>query len=202
MSGWREALFQWGWGGLIGVGRSLKMSAVTITAAPPHAQAFAFEQQPFAAAPHANANESVRAAASNDAGANAGAGGEGSASATATRSIGQNGRLREDGIPDAERTYTTVMHLSPLAFLWIGPLALGIPLTMWLMRKDKSHFTDDHGREIANFAISWVVLSVGLVWTVVVPIALTIVAIISVIRGAMAASRNEYFRYPMTVRFL
>jgi uncharacterized protein len=178
------------------------MSAVTITAAPPHAQAFAFERQPFAADPHASANEAARPAASDDAGANAGAGGEGSASATATRSLGQNGRLREDGVPDADRTYTTVMHLSSLAFLWVGPLGPAIPLIMWLMRKDKSHFTDDHGREIANFTISWVILSIVLVWTVVVPVALAIVAIISVIRGALAASRNEYFRYPMTIRFL
>jgi uncharacterized protein len=176
------------------------MNAVMILAAPPQAVAAAFEQAPFVAAPHAA--ESVRPAASVGAGADAGAPAAGNTPSPAVHSIGQNGRLREEGVPDTDRTYTTVMHLSPLAFLWIGPLALGIPLIMWLMRKDKSHFTDDHGREIANFAITWMVLSVALVWTVVVPIVLTIVAVVSVIRGALAASRNEYFRYPMTIRFL
>ncbi len=118
------------------------------------------------------------------------------------RAIVRDGRLREEVLADSDRTFAIMMHLSPLAFLWIGPFALAIPLVMWLMRKEQSRFTDDHGREIVNFMITWVLLSVALVWTLVVPIILTIVAIVSIIRGSVAASRNEYFRYPMTIRFL
>ena len=41
-----------------------------------------------------------------------------------------------------------------------------------------------------------------LVWTIVVPIVLMVVGVIGVIRGALASTRGEYFRYPMTIRFL
>jgi uncharacterized Tic20 family protein len=116
--------------------------------------------------------------------------------------VDANGNLREESVADADRNYVVALHLSPLAFLWVGPFALIIPLVMWLVKKDESRFINDHGRETVNFLLTWALLSTVLVWTIVVPIALTVVAIVSVIRGSIAASRREYFRYPMTIRFL
>jgi uncharacterized Tic20 family protein len=97
------------------------------------------------------------------------------------------------------------MHLSPLAFLWVGPFALAIPLVMWLVRKDQSRFADDHGREVVNFMISLAVLHIASAITVIGLVlwpAMWVMAIVGVIRGSVAAGRNEYFRYPMTIRFL
>lgn len=97
------------------------------------------------------------------------------------------------------------MHLSPLAFVWIGPFALAIPLVLWLVRKDESAFADDHGRETVNFLISFVLLHLVLAITIIgllaIPV-LWIVWIVGMVRGAVAAGRAEYFRYPMTIRFL
>jgi uncharacterized Tic20 family protein len=126
-------------------------------------------------------------------------------STAAWQTIGANGRLREEGLNDSDRNYAICMHLSPLAFLWIGPFALAIPLVMWLMRKDQSRFADDHGREIVNFLMSLAVLHLALgitfVGLVLWPV-MWVVAVVAVIRGSIAASRNEYFRYPVTIRFL
>ena len=61
------------------------------------------------------------------------------------------------------------------------------------------------GREVVNMSITGVIFfligavtGIGMVFWVV----WAFVACISVIRGATAAGRGEYFRYPMTIRFL
>jgi uncharacterized Tic20 family protein len=117
-----------------------------------------------------------------------------------------NGRMCDGEVPDVDRHMTMAMHLSPFATLiGLGPLALVIPLILWLVRKDESVFADDHGREILNAIISFFVLHLILLITLIGVIlwpVLWIVAIVSLIRGAIAASRGEYFRYPMTFRFL
>jgi uncharacterized Tic20 family protein len=113
-----------------------------------------------------------------------------------------NGRLRVDGLSETDRNFAVAMHLSPLAFFFIGPLAFAAPLVLWLIRKDQSGFNDDHGRETVNFLITYILFSILLVWTIIVPIVLMVIAIVSMIRGALASTRGEYFRYPMTIRFL
>jgi len=124
---------------------------------------------------------------------------------TASQSADADGRLREDGVTDSDRNFSVVMHLSPLAFIWIGPFALAVPLIMWLVRKDESRFVNDHGREIVNFMISLCVLHVITALTIVGLLAwpvLWVVAVVGMIRGSIAAGRSEYYRYPMTIRLL
>jgi uncharacterized protein len=113
-----------------------------------------------------------------------------------------NGRLRIAGLSETDRNFAVAMHLSPLAFFIMGPLAFAAPLVLWLIRKDQSAFNDDHGRETVNFLITYILFSILLVWTFIVPIVLMIIGAISIIRGALASTRGEYFRYPMTIRFL
>jgi uncharacterized Tic20 family protein len=116
--------------------------------------------------------------------------------------VGANGRLRDARVTDIERNFAVAMHLSPLAFVFIGPLALVIPLVLWLVRKDHSTFNDDHGRETVNFLISYLLWMLLFCWTIIIPVVLVIVGIVNMIRGAVAAGSGEYFRYPMTVRFI
>ena len=107
-------------------------------------------------------------------------------------------------ISDTDRQFGVGIHLSPLAAFVIGPLILA-PLVLWLIRKDKSAFVDDHGRETINALISFFIYNVVLVITVIGIIALPvlfIVGVVNLIRGAVAASRGDFFRYPMTMRFL
>jgi len=121
-------------------------------------------------------------------------------------SVGPRGRLREDGLPENDRLTAGVMHIWWLALaLPTGPLAVAIPIVLWIWRKERSRFLDDHGREATNFLISQVILSLGLAITgvgvVLLPI-IWVVGLVSIIRAAAAAWAGEYFRYPMTIRLI
>lgn len=118
----------------------------------------------------------------------------------------RRGRVRQQGLSDTDRNFAIATHLSPFAcFLGLGPLALAAPIVLWLVRRNQSVFNDDHGREIVNFGLTFVLLHLLLAVTVVglfVWPVLWVVAVVNMIRGAVAAGNGEYFRYPMTIRFL
>ena len=113
-------------------------------------------------------------------------------------------RLEQRGVADASRTWGVLMHLSRLGDI-ILPVPIVLTLIFWLLRKDKSTFEDDHGREALNFGISLViyhiVLGITIIGIALYPV-LWIVALVNMIRGAVAAGSGEYFRYPITIRFL
>jgi len=119
--------------------------------------------------------------------------------------IGPDNRLHAEGLPDVDRNCAIAMHLSPFSFVWIGPLAMAIPLIIWAARRSRTAFHDDHGREITNFMISFLVMHVLLAITFIgiplIPV-YWVVNAISLVRGAIAAGKGEYFRYPVTIRFL
>lgn len=115
-------------------------------------------------------------------------------------------RLRQEGLSSSDRNFAIWMHIAPLlAFFVVGPFAAVAPMILWFARRDQSSFADDHGRETLNMSITGVIFFVigiltgigflfWLVWAVV--------AMINVVRGAIAANNGEYFRYPMTIRML
>jgi uncharacterized Tic20 family protein len=94
---------------------------------------------------------------------------------------------------------------SPVAF----PLTIVAAVILWSIQKDRSSYIDDHGKEVLNFQLSTViyylacmplifVLGLG----VVLMVALSVVAIIGIVLGAVAAFRGEFFRYPICLRFI
>ena len=105
---------------------------------------------------------------------------------------------------DTDRHFGIAIHLSPLVAFLFGPAILA-PLVLWLIRKDQSPFVDDHGREMLNALLSFVVYHIVAVLTVIGIIALPvlyIVGVVNLVRGAVSASRGAFFRYPLTIRFL
>ena len=126
-------------------------------------------------------------------------------------SVDSNGKLHESGLSEADRSFALAIHLSPFAGM-VLPLLFLAPVVLWLIRKDQSRFVDDHGREMTNVLINSAIITVSAaifslpIITLVITIpALAIwyvVIVISQIRAAIAASKGEYFRYPMVVRFL
>ena len=122
------------------------------------------------------------------------------------------------------RTYTTVGHLLGLvsALDAMGFLGLIGSIIMWRIKAKESPFHDDHGREAVNFQISLllymiggaiilglftaITLGVGIILTgpaAVLGIVFLIgIRLVGCIRGAIAANRGEYYRYPMCLRFL
>ena len=108
--------------------------------------------------------------------------------------------------PDA--TYALFVHLSQLSSWVIGPFAIIVTLVLWLARKDDSPFLDDHGREAMNFTITMLIYSiiVGVLFFVGIGICLLpvllVFEIVAVIIAATRAANGQFYRYPMTIRFI
>lgn len=99
-------------------------------------------------------------------------------------------------------------HLAAFAGFFI-PLGnvLG-PLVIWLIKRNDSAFVDAQGKESLNFQISMtiyliaaIILSLILIGLPLL-IGLLLLEIIVVIIASIRASNGEYFRYPITIRFV
>lgn len=110
-----------------------------------------------------------------------------------------------------ERTYATFMHLAIFAAaLTSGGLIVSVPLVMWLIKRKKSPFIDDHGKEAINFQISLVIYSLltavvamitfGIGLLMFIPLA--VYALVFTVVAAIAANKGEYYRYPACLRVL
>lgn len=136
-----------------------------------------------------------------------------------------DGRVTDPAADSSERTYALFNHL--IGLLSLASSSVPIPgligtIIMWRIKCKESPFLDDHGREAVNFQISLLVyviggvalgvalsvLTLGLI-AVLMPvfagigvIGLVVLTLVGCIRGAMAANRREYYRYPMCIRFI
>ncbi|MFG0275469.1 MAG: DUF4870 domain-containing protein [Phycisphaerales bacterium] len=108
-----------------------------------------------------------------------------------------------------ERTYASFNHYIGLLSL-VDQTALGLigSIVMWAVKHKESPFLDDHGREAINFQLSLLlylivgtVVSFGGLTVVLVP-AFFIIRLIFCIKAGLAATRGEFYRYPITIRFL
>ena len=118
--------------------------------------------------------------------------------------------------PNKDSRYWAIgAHLSALVGGFLGglPAFLG-PLVVWLVRKDGDAYAAAHGRAALNFILSVLVYAaglvlislltfgLGLVLTVPAGIALGIGWLVLTIIGAVRASNDEIFRYPLTIQFV
>ncbi len=106
-----------------------------------------------------------------------------------------------------ERKHAQWIHLTVAgaSLAGIAPVAC---LVLWLVKRDESHYVDDHGREALNFHLSVLVYSaiIGILCLLKVGFALLpvlwVLTAVSGIRGCSAAGRGESFRYPVCLRFV
>lgn len=123
-------------------------------------------------------------------------------------------RIVDPDASQSERAYALWTHLGP-GMAWVVALfssGLGFPVPlliawiMWLSRKSESPFLDDHGKQSLNFQISLIALFIILALLSIptcffsvaaIPLVL-ILAIVGAVMGGIAASKGEFYRYPMT----
>ncbi len=106
--------------------------------------------------------------------------------------------------PQEDTTLAVLVHLSLFAFSLIGPLVL------YLVTKDdpSKPMTRYHAAEALNFHLSlliYAIVSAILILVVVglfLLLALAIGSVVLAIVAAVAASRREAYRYPLTIRFV
>lgn len=108
-----------------------------------------------------------------------------------------------------KRTWAMLCHLTALA-QYIGiPFGHIIgPLIIWLVKKDQMPEVDAHGKESLNFQISmsiYAAVSAILIFVVIgifLLIAIGILDLIFIIIASVKAYNGEFYRYPLTIRFI
>lgn len=105
--------------------------------------------------------------------------------------------------PSDERTWAIIGHLAPLLVSFLAPLVI------WLIFRERSRYVEDQAKESLNFQIFLLILAAA--FTVITVITLGIgsvlflafiVALVLQILAAVAASRGEYYRYPVNLRLV
>ncbi len=107
------------------------------------------------------------------------------------------------------KTWAMFIHLSALSGLIGVPFGHIVgPLVLWLIKKDQNAELDAHGKEALNFQISSYIygivsalLILVLIGIVLLPIVIIGNLILTVV-GAIKANNGEFYRYPLTIRFL
>jgi hypothetical protein len=100
-----------------------------------------------------------------------------------------------------EKTWGIISHISIPFFWFVGPL-IG-----YLLYKDRSPYLKQVTTEALNFSILYsIVQTAGWVLSFItlglINLAAFIVALIFCIMATMAASRHEFYKYPMNARFI
>lgn len=104
-----------------------------------------------------------------------------------------------------ERMWGMFCHLSSLSGSVIPFGNILGPLVIWLIKKDEYAFVDDQGKESLNFQISVLIYTVVLAVTIIgIPLAIgaLIFGLVMTVVAAIKANGGEYYRYPLTIRFV
>ena len=132
-----------------------------------------------------------------------------------TSHVGAPEAVAPGGEVSAEsRNWAVIAHLSAIAAMFVALAFLG-PLVVYLIKKDSDPFVRDQAAEALNYQLSWllygflggivlVLLIVLVVGLVLIPLAIAagIAWLVLIIVAALAASRGERYRYPLTIRFI
>ncbi len=126
------------------------------------------------------------------------------------RNTGSN-LVKPSNIPRDDKNLAVMAHLLPLLGFLLPGLNVGMPLGIWLLKRNKSIFVECHARESLNFQITlsllcvvWTILTwmlVGLLLLPLVPVVL-IAALLFMVKAAIKASRGEFYYYPFTLRLV
>jgi uncharacterized protein len=109
--------------------------------------------------------------------------------------------------PDQERLWAMLAHLLSFvaAYVFLGFVA---PLIVLLVFGQRSAYVRAHAVESLNFNLSWLLYAIVAVILVVVGIgililiALGIAYLVLVVIASIRANNGEFFRYPLTIRFV
>lgn len=101
-----------------------------------------------------------------------------------------------------------ILHLSQFAGFVVPVAGLVVPIVIWQIKKEEFPELDAHGRVVANWIITELILGVIsfiLVFVVVgifLLIALSVVGIAFPIIGGLKANEGKLWNYPLSFKFL
>lgn len=108
----------------------------------------------------------------------------------------------------AENTYLMLMHLSQFAGYLLPGLGFLTPIILRITNKDTNANVDKHGKNIANFLISYLIYAIasGILILILIGIpllfAIGIMQFIFIIMATVKANNGEYWKYPLTIEFI
>ena len=107
-----------------------------------------------------------------------------------------------------ERQMGLFLHLSGLAFAFVFPLGIVLPIILWQTRKEKMPVLDAHGKMVTNWMISATIyffasfiLMFVLIGFLTVFVVLLLTIIFPIV-GGVKANNGEMWNYPLTIKFL
>lgn len=107
-----------------------------------------------------------------------------------------------------ERSWVLFSHIGTLLGYFIGIGGFIVPLVIWLSKKEESELITRHAKESLNFQLSLLIyMSIAGILVIVIiglPMLfiLLIVDVVCVILATLKADKGEFYRYPMTIRFI
>ena len=109
--------------------------------------------------------------------------------------------------PDQERLWAMLAHLLSFvaAYLFLGFVA---PLIVLLVFGPRSAYVRAHAVESLNFNLSWLLYGIVAVVLIIIGIgililiALGLAYLVLVVIASVRANNGEFFRYPLTIRFV
>ena len=110
-------------------------------------------------------------------------------------------------VPGDANTWGMLIHLSQFCGYLVPLAGLIVPIVLWQIKKNESELIDRHGRVVANWVITELILAVvfGLLCLVFIGvpllIGLGIVGIIFPIIGAVKAGNGQVWPYPCSIKF-
>lgn len=108
-----------------------------------------------------------------------------------------------------EKNWGVYCHIATILGVFVPVLGnfLG-PLVVWLMKKEEIPFVEDQGKEVLNFQITLLLISIAAGFLSAIFIGIIILWLlpfywlICTIVGSMNASKGVAFRYPVTLRLI
>jgi uncharacterized Tic20 family protein len=108
-----------------------------------------------------------------------------------------------------DRTLDATCHFLSFAGLVGIPFGNIIgPLVLWVIKKDQVPSVNEHGKESINFQISMTIytiiagLSILIAIGIVLLPAIIVLNMVLVIIAGVKAANGEFYRYPLTIRFI
>jgi uncharacterized Tic20 family protein len=103
-----------------------------------------------------------------------------------------------------ERTMAMLCHLLAIFTWFLGPLII------WLIKKDRSPFVDDQGKEALNFQITIGIAYVAMVVLACITLGIGailspviyVVNIVLCIMACIEANKGNRYRYPVNLRLI
>ena len=107
-----------------------------------------------------------------------------------------------------DKQWALFCHLSGLSGYIIPFGNIIFPLVIWSVKKDESTMIDEHGKEAANFQISFSIwIAIAILFSIIligIPflVVFGVMHIVFIIIASLKADKGELYHYPLTIRFI